>query len=97
MGSPAVAVAYGGGIASSAPWAFAERDRIPRTIASISVSLSVPPADFAKAGMAVPGTPLAVTRRNVAASAIWRNTGSARPLAAPPLPSNPWHPAQFAA
>jgi len=44
---------------------------------------------FANAGIAVPGTPFAVTRRSVASSAIRRNTGSARPRAASPLPSVP--------
>jgi len=47
--------------------------------------------------IAVPGTPLAVMRRSVAASAIRRNMESARPRAAPPLRSAPWHPAQFVA
>ena len=71
------------------------QERIPLTIASICLSVSMPPALFAKAGIGVPGTPLATVRRIAASSAIARKTGLPREIAAPPLPSWPWHPAQF--
>ena len=71
------------------------QDRIPRTSASICLSVSIPPALCAKAGIGVPGTPFAAVRRITASSAMARKTGFARAMAAPPLPFAPWHPAQF--
>src|SRR5262245_50983536 len=73
----------------------AQWDRIPVTTASICSFVSIPPELRANAGIAVPGTPLAVTREIVASSAIARYRGSPSPIAAAPLPSAPWHPAQF--
>ena len=52
------------------------------------------PADH-KAGIEVPGTPLAATPRIAASSAIARKTGSLKEIAAPPPPPWPWQPAQF--
>jgi hypothetical protein len=55
----------------------------------------MPPALCAKAGIDVPEIPFAVVRRKTESSAIAKYTGSARAIAAPPFPSEPWHPAQF--
>src|SRR5271154_6822496 len=54
------------------PWripGLLHRDRIPLTITSICLSVSIPPALCANAGIAVPGTPLSMTLRIEASSA----------------------------
>ena len=66
-------------------------------ITSICLSVSIPPALCAKAGIDVPRTPFAITARIAASSTMPRYTGSASAMAAPPRPSAPWQPAQFSA
>src|SRR6266849_2935935 len=62
---------------------------MPPTMASICSSVSMPPALRAKAGIAVPGTPLRTTRRIASSSAMARNRGSRKGWAAPPVPAGP--------
>jgi hypothetical protein len=85
---------YGGGVALFKTSGFAQ-ERIPFTSASICLSVSIPPALCANAGIDVPGTPLATVRRITLSSAIARKTGLPKAIAAPPFPLAPWHPAQF--
>ncbi len=62
---PARLEAYGGGGDPSAGLRCAPNARFRAMIASICASVSIPPALCAKAGIAVPGTPFAVTFRIV--------------------------------
>ena len=93
--SPVDFAAYEGGFAPSRIPNRLQRDRISRIITSICASVSMPPALCAKAGIAVPRTPLTVTLRIAASSTSARYTGSPTAIAAPPRPSCPWHPAQL--
>jgi hypothetical protein len=87
---------YEGRIAPRKAAGFAQ-DRIPPAMASICLSVSMPPALLAKAGIGVPGIPFDAALRIMLSSAIARKIGSPRPIAAPPFPLWPWHPAQFPA
>src|SRR5580658_5837199 len=93
--SPGLVDEYGGGFAPLKTFGFDQRSRIPRAITSICVSVSIPPALCAKAGMDVPGIPFVAARRMTGSSAIAKYTGSPSAIAAPPRPSAPWQPAQF--
>jgi hypothetical protein len=93
--SPVDFAAYEGGFAPSRIPGRLQRDRVSRTITSICASVSIAPALCAKAGIAVPETPFAITLRSAASSTSARYTGSPTPIAAPPRPSCPWHPAQL--
>jgi hypothetical protein len=55
----------------------------------------MPPAALPKGGIAVPGTPFAVTRWIFVVPAIARYMGFASEIAAPFFPSTPWQAAQF--
>src|SRR5258707_13911868 len=68
---------------------------MPRIKRSIGRAVSEPPALCANGGIAVPADPLAMTRRIEASSMIARYTGLFIAIAAPDLPSAPWHPAQL--
>src|SRR5580704_9667426 len=85
-GLPPDLAAYEGGFAEARKPGRPQRDRIPLVITSICLSVSIPPALCAKAGIAVPRTPLSIALRIEASSAIARYTGSAMPRAAPPRP-----------
>src|ERR1700726_1456994 len=93
--SPRAEEEYGGGSAPEKISGFDHRSRIPFTITPTCFVVSMPPALCAKAGMDVPGIPLAVARCRIASFATARYTGLARAIAAPPFPSEPWQPAQF--
>src|SRR6266446_1007982 len=94
---PADVAAYEGGLAVARIPGRPQLDRIPLVITAICLSVNIPPALCAKAGMAVPRAPLAMTLRITVSSAIARYTGSDSAIAAPPLPAAPWQPAQFSA
>src|ERR1700688_1944885 len=93
--SPGAEEEYGGGSAPEKIFGFDQRSRIPFTITSTCLLVSMPPSLCAKAGIDVPGIPLAVARCRIESSAMARYTGLARGMAAPPFPSAPWQPAQF--
>src|SRR5882757_1926297 len=94
---PADVAAYEGGLAAARIPGRPQLDRIPLVITAICLSVNIPPALCAKAGIAVPRAPLAMTLRITVSSAIARYTGSASAIAAPPFPAAPWQPAQFSA
>src|ERR1700686_3196404 len=93
--SPGAEEEYGGGSAPEKISGFDHCVRIPFTITSTCLVVSMPTALCAKAGIDVPGIPLAVARCRTASSATARYTGFASAIAAPPFPSEPWQPAQF--
>src|SRR6202035_264478 len=95
--SPGAEEEYGGGPAPEKISGFDQRSRIPFTITSTCLVVSIPPALSAKAGIDVPGIPPAVARCRIASSATARYTGFASAIAAPPFPSEPWQPEQFCA
>src|SRR5882762_64974 len=92
---PAAVAAYEGGLAVARIPGRPQLDRIPVVIRAICLSVNIPPALCAKAGIVVPRAPLAMTLRITVSSAIARYTGSASAIAAPPFPTAPWQPAQF--
>src|SRR5271167_962413 len=57
----------------------------------------MPPLLMAKAGIAVPSTPLATASRSEASSTISRYAGLLSGNAPPKRPFGPWQPAQFSA
>src|SRR3981189_1743139 len=92
---PADVAAYEGGLAAARIPGRPQSERIPVVITAICLSVNIPPALCAKAGMAVPRAPLAMTLRITVSSAIARYTGSDSAIAAPPLPAAPRQPAEF--
>src|SRR5262245_38985056 len=95
--SPADVAAYDGGFAPASAAGLLQRDRIPSTSTSICLSVSIPPARCANAGIDVPRTPSAIVARIGRWSTIARYTGLASAIAAPPRPLAPWQPAQLPA
>src|SRR5262245_48008714 len=95
--SPSDVAAYDGGFAPASAAGLLQRDRMPSTSTSICLSVSIPPARCANAGIEVSTTPSAIVARIERWSTIARYTGLAGAIAAPPRPLGPWQPAQLLA